>query len=45
MGRVNKALPIDICDYFDVRFALLTANELRRSCLNCEFLGEILNMY
>jgi hypothetical protein len=25
--------------------ALLTVNEFRRACSNCEFLGEILNMY
>jgi hypothetical protein len=24
----------DICDYFDVRFALLTVNESRRVCLS-----------
>jgi hypothetical protein len=45
VGRVTGALQINICDYFDVRFALLTANEFRRVCSNYEFLSEILNMY
>jgi hypothetical protein len=29
----------------NVQFALFTVNEFRRACSNCEFLGEILNMY
>jgi hypothetical protein len=45
IGCVNKLYRIDICDYFDVRFALFTMNEPRRVCSNYELLGEILNMY
>jgi hypothetical protein len=45
LGRVNRAYRFDTCDCFDVQFALLTVNEFRRACQNCEFLGEILNMY
>jgi hypothetical protein len=45
MGCVNKLYRIDICDYFDVQFALLTVNESCRVCSNYEFLGENLSMY